>query len=542
MSITYADDISDGQKSLIFGKILGRWKGSLYKLVWVDLLIYISMYYILNLTYRFAMSENQKRMFESIVLFCERAKGNIPISFLLGFFVAGIITRWYSMYMYIPWMNEVALDVAASINGRDEAGTRKIRMTIMRYLNLSWILMMRLISDQIAIRFSAGDGYAFEGNDKPTSPKRRTAVSKQKISRNTCHPWSIDQTDAFRSLTSRNSNHPRHTTDATTPDACTPLTPLTASPIPGEEDYFPCPDAFQALDDNKLRKDLASFNQDKQVKRTFGIIITKDEIDAFERTAIECYRRTKTKYTPEYWIPIQWAQRLALKALQNGYILDPKTAYIIIDRIGDVRKQMQDLQIFSSIMIPLVYTQVVIIAVYSYFMCQLFACQFVENRGGNNKEDNIDLYIPIFSIFSFLFHMGWLKVALCVMNPFGDDDEDFQTSSILDYNLEVSYRSVYMDPVSFPANLSFPLGGKIKEGQHSDLQDFLNEIDCDLNKKFDQPAEKNFSNLEVRPTRMSKCRRLMCCSHPPADSPSRRYSQLKIFGMSEIRIHRSEAH
>ena len=54
--------------------------------------------------------------------------------------------------------------------------------------------------------------------------------------------------------------------------------------------------------------------------------------------------------------------------------------------------------------------QVVIIAVYSYFLCQIFACQFVESRA-EDKESKIDLYIPIFSIFSFLFLMGWLKVS-----------------------------------------------------------------------------------------------------------------------------------
>ncbi|VDQ17213.1 unnamed protein product, partial [Trichobilharzia regenti] len=46
------------------------------------------------------------------------------------------------------------------------------------------------------------------------------------------------------------------------------------------------------------------------------------------------------------------------------------------------------------------------------------------------------------------------------MNPFGDDDEDFQTSKILDYNLDVSFRSVYMDSDSFPEYLSPPIGKK----------------------------------------------------------------------------------
>ncbi|KAA3681094.1 bestrophin, other [Paragonimus westermani] len=421
----------------------------------------------------------------------------------------------------------------SSINGHDELGARKIRVTIMRYLNLSWILMMRLISDQIATRFS------YSEEDDPTtadasadtksgSLRKSSRVKqkagkphKQKISRNTCHPWSIDATEAFKTNQSRSFLQPSARHDLSVPLSSEPITPCTpfVAPLATTEGGFPYPDAFQAEDDPNLRADLLSFNRDPQVRRTFGIIITDADIAAFQRTAVECFRRTKVKYTPEYWIPIQWAQRLVLKALQSGYILDPKTAYYLIDQIGDVRKQMQDLQIFSSIMIPLVYTQVVIIAVYSYFMCQIFACQFVESRQ-NEDTGKIDLYVPIFSIFSFLFLMGWLKVALCVMNPFGDDDEDFQTSSILDYNLEVSFRSVYMDDHSFPQYLSFPLGKSTPKDKPDDLEKFLNDIDCDLNQLMSNPVENNVCNLEMRPTRMSQCKNCFCCNRPRESMPT----------------------
>ena len=53
--------------------------------------------------------------------------------------------------------------------------------------------------------------------------------------------------------------------------------------------------------------------------------------------------------------------------------------------------------------------QVVIIAVYSYFACELLASQFIEVPKSPG-EPVIDFYIPIFSIFYFLFLMGWLKV------------------------------------------------------------------------------------------------------------------------------------
>ena len=36
-----------------------------------------------------------------------------------------------------------------------------------------------------------------------------------------------------------------------------------------------------------------------------------------------------------------------------------------------------------------------------------------------------------------MFYVGWLKVAESLLNPFGDDDDDFETAEFLDRHLEV---------------------------------------------------------------------------------------------------------
>ncbi|CAH8607809.1 unnamed protein product [Schistosoma rodhaini] len=536
MSISYVDDISDGQGIFIFVKILRRWKGSLYKLVWVDLLIYISAYYVLNLSYRFAMNDKQKIIFEEIVEFCVRTKGDIPISFLLGFFVSGIISRWYQMYLYIPWMNQIALQIASSINAKSEEGSRKIRLTIMRYMNLAWVLMMKRISDQIACRFIKNDNIgSLPSALGPVLPKRKSTNHKHLISRNTCQPWSIDASEVVRTSPSKSilqqqlsqSQYPIQSKldsplnnifiQPQTPNSSDVHTPL--APLATDEEFGALPDAFEAADVVELREMLRALNQDQKVKSSFGVLITEKEISSFERIAADWFRRTKTNYTPEYWIPIQWAQRITLKALQSGYIDDPKVAFYTVENIGRVRQSMQNLQVYSSIMIPLVYTQVVIIAVYSYFMCQIFACQFVQHRNQNGQH-NVDLYVPIFSIFSFLFLMGWLKVALCVMNPFGDDDEDFQTSKILDYNLDVSYRSVFMDPDAFPENLSSPMGKKKSDDNESDdLLKFLDQVDQEIAEVRNKGLLNDVSNLEMHPSFCERARNLCCCEKKKPPPP-----------------------
>ena len=60
-------------------------------------------------------------------------------------------------------------------------------------------------------------------------------------------------------------------------------------------------------------------------------------------------------------------------------------------------------------------------------------------------ENKHDYYFPLFTIIEFVFFFGWLKVAETLINPFGDDDDDFNMSYIVDRNFQLSYLMVEMD-------------------------------------------------------------------------------------------------
>ena len=47
------------------------------------------------------------------------------------------------------------------------------------------------------------------------------------------------------------------------------------------------------------------------------------------------------------------------------------------------------------------------------------------------------MVLPIFTILEFVGYLGWIKVAETLLNPFGDDDEDFEINYLIDRNVQV---------------------------------------------------------------------------------------------------------
>jgi len=93
-----------------------------------------------------------KIYFENFCLYCANYANQIPITFVLGFYVSLIITRWWNQFESIPWPDSASLWVSTCIHGQDERG-RLMRRTIVRYLNLGLILVLRLICLPVKKRF-----------------------------------------------------------------------------------------------------------------------------------------------------------------------------------------------------------------------------------------------------------------------------------------------------------------------------------------------------------------------------------------------------
>lgn len=66
MTVSYTGDVANASNFGIFFKILCKWKGSVYKVVWKELLAYILCYLLINVTYRMVIVENSEACDETL--------------------------------------------------------------------------------------------------------------------------------------------------------------------------------------------------------------------------------------------------------------------------------------------------------------------------------------------------------------------------------------------------------------------------------------------------------------------------------------------
>ncbi|XP_037904276.1 bestrophin-2 isoform X2 [Hermetia illucens] len=359
MTVTYTAEVATCRGFGCFLKLLLRWRGSIYKLVWLDLSAFLLCYYILNIVYRIVLTPEQKRLFESVVQYCAAYSNLIPLSFVLGFYVSIVMTRWWNQYTSIPWPDSIAVFVSANVHGQDERG-RVMRRTIMRYVCLCITMVLTNISPRVKKRFPTL-GHLVEAGLLVENEKNIIDVL--------------------------NANFPRHS---------------------------------------------------------------------------------------KHWLPIVWAASIVTRARKEGRIRDDFAVKTVIDELNKFRGQCGLLISFDTISVPLVYTQVVTLAVYSYFLTSIMGQQWTDNKEvAPGLLNIIDLYFPLFTTLQFFFYMGWLKVAESLINPFGEDDDDFEVSWMVDRNLQVSYMIVdemhhehpelikdqYWDEI-FPNELPYTIGSE----------------------------------------------------------------------------------
>uniref|UniRef100_A0A8D2BTP8 Bestrophin n=1 Tax=Sus scrofa TaxID=9823 RepID=A0A8D2BTP8_PIG len=330
MTVTYSSKVAN---ATFFGfhRLLLKWRGSIYKLLYREFIVFAVLYTAISLMYRFLLTGAQKRYFEKLSIYCDRYAEQIPVTFVLGFYVTLVVNRWWNQFVNLPWPDRLMFLISSSVHGSDEHG-RLLRRTLMRYVNLTSLLIFRSVSTAVYKRFPTMD----------------------------------------------------HVVEA----------------------------GFMTADERKLFDHLKSPHL-------------------------------------KYWVPFIWFGNLAAKARKEGRIRDSVDLQSLMTEMNRFRSWCSLLFGYDWVGIPLVYTQVVTLAVYTFFFACLIGRQFLDPTKGYAGHD-LDLYIPIFTLLQFFFYAGWLKVAEQLINPFGEDDDDFETNWCIDRNLQVSLLAVDEMHMSLP--------------------------------------------------------------------------------------------
>lgn len=333
-----------------FWHLMLKWKGSVFKLIWHDLLVFLAIYMSLMLMYRFVLTQYDdvviyKEYFELVCVYCSRFKGAIPITFLTGFYVTEVVRRYWDQFMNLPFPDRIALKLVSYIPGKD-AFRCNLRRTVMRYVNLSIVLVFRLVSAKVHARF---------------------------------------------------------------PD-------------------------YQSLVNAKLMLP----------------------------TEAERMRRAEALTPHEAtWTPVLWALKLLERARTENKIKMEAPIYSnLVSTFEYIEINNRKILNHGWVNFPLAYTQVATLAVFSYFFASLFGSQYLTppesqlnyhafphtNISFSTEEPydqhTPDVYVPYFTVLEFISYMGWIKVAETLLNPFGDDDEDFEINYLIDRNVQVSYMIV----------------------------------------------------------------------------------------------------
>ncbi|XP_055910236.1 bestrophin homolog 15 [Eupeodes corollae] len=329
MTVSYSGEVPNGSSFGCFWKILWKWRGSVYKLVWRELVAYLCLYYTINLVYRFVLNDYQQQLFAKIRVYFGEQSETIPMSFVLGFYVSLVVKRWWEQYRLLPWPDTLALFISAAIpnsNGGNETG-RLMRRNIMRYMVLAYVITLQRISLRVKRRF-------------PST---------------------------------------QHLVDAG--------------------------------------------------------LMHESEMKIFE---------TMNAKSPmsKYWMPLVWATNIINRARKDGLISSDHIVQTILVELSDIRRRLGGLIGYDTVCVPLVYTQVVTLVLYIYFIAAVVGKQMLPNMPPRNGKADTDLYFPLFTVLQFVFYVGWLKVAEVLINPFGEDDDDIELNWLIDRHIKASYMIV----------------------------------------------------------------------------------------------------
>ncbi|MFH4979309.1 hypothetical protein AB6A40_006018 [Gnathostoma spinigerum] len=178
-----------------------------------------------------------------------------------------------------------------------------------------------------------------------------------------------------------------------------------------------------------------------QVRKRFPTPETLVAAGLISKKELECYETIEHAHS-KYWLPVVWCHSLLYQARTDGKIASDVQLNNVIEQIRQFRTGLGRLCNYDWVPVPLVYPQVVFFAVRAYFFLCLVARQSVDVDGHYHGGMSYMIVPYVMTALQFIFYTGWMKVAESLMNPLGEDDDDFECNFLIDRNLKVGLNCV----------------------------------------------------------------------------------------------------
>ncbi|KAH7715980.1 Bestrophin family protein [Aphelenchoides avenae] len=124
--------------------------------------VWTVLYFAVSIVYRFILPTPVQRDFEKFAHHLDESLGYFPLVLMLGFFVTVVFDRWKRIFENIGFIDSPAFFINTYIKG-DDNETRLLRKTIMRYLCLTQVLVLRDVSLRVRKRFPSMDAIEAAG-------------------------------------------------------------------------------------------------------------------------------------------------------------------------------------------------------------------------------------------------------------------------------------------------------------------------------------------------------------------------------------------
>nr|XP_045606532.1 bestrophin-1-like [Procambarus clarkii] len=96
----------------------------------------------------------------------------------------------------------------------------------------------------------------------------------------------------------------------------------------------------------------------------------------------------------------------------------------------------------------------------------------------------LDYYVPVFGLLELFFYIGWLNVADSLLDPFGEEDHDFELFKFLERNVKMTELLCDVMPSDLPPGV----GEQESQGDEKQESSLLTDIlPYDLPITADQP-------------------------------------------------------